>query len=50
MATYAKLKKEGIEVIEKLDVMKVNTIANNIANKLCNAFPEHNLKKSDLFE
>ena len=31
MATYTKLKKEGIEVIDKLDVMKVNTIANNIA-------------------
>ena len=50
MATYTRLKKEGIEVIEKLDVMKVNTIANNIASKLCNAFPEHNLNKSDLFE
>jgi len=50
LATYTRLKKEGIEVIQKLDVMKVNTIANNIATKLCNAFPEHNLNKSDLFE
>lgn len=50
LATYTRLKKEGIEVIEKLDVMKVNTIANNIASKLCSAFPEHNLSKSDLFE
>ena len=50
LATYARLKKEGIEVIEKLDAMKVNTIANNIASKLCDAFPEHNLNKSDLFE
>lgn len=50
MATHTRLKKEGIEVIEKLDVMKVNTIANNIASKLCSAFPEHNLNKSDLFE
>ena len=50
LATYARLKKEGIEVIEKLDVMKVNTIANNVASKLCIAFPEHNLNKSDLFE
>ena len=50
MATYARLKKEGIEVIEKLDAMKVNTIASNVANKLCVAFPEHNLNKSDLFE
>ena len=50
MATYARLKKEGIEVIEKLDVMKVNSIAINIASKLCLAFPEHNLNKSELFE
>ena len=50
MAIYARLKKEGIEIIEKLDAMKVNTIANNIASKLCSAFPEHNLNKSDLFE
>jgi len=50
LATYARLKKEGIEVIEKLDAMKVNTIASNVANKLCVAFPEHNLNKSDLFE
>ena len=50
MPTYAKLKKEGIEVIEKLDAMKVNTIAINVASKLCLAFPEHNLKRSELFE
>jgi len=50
LATYARLKKEGIEVIEKLDAMKVNTIANNIASKICLAFPEHNLNKSELFE
>ena len=50
MATYARLKKEGIEIIEQLDTLKVNTIANNIASKLCNAFPEHNLNKSVLFE
>jgi len=50
LATYSRLKKEGIEIIEKLDAMKVNTVANNIASKLCTAFPEHNLNKSDLFE
>ena len=50
MDIYKSFKKEGIEVIEKLDTLKVNTIANNIASKLCNAFPEHNLNKSDLFE
>lgn len=50
MATYSRLKKEGIEVIEQLDTMKVNTIAINVASKLCLAFPEHNLNKSELFE
>ena len=50
MATYTRLKKEGIEVIEKLDAMKVNTIASSVATKLCLAFPEHNLNKSELFE
>ncbi|MBQ2916811.1 MAG: hypothetical protein IJE59_01320 [Clostridia bacterium] len=50
MDSYKKLKKEGIEIIEKLDAMKVNTIAINVASKLCLAFPEHNLNKSDLFE
>ena len=50
MVSNSKLKKEGIEVKQKLDTLKVNTVANNIANKLCFAFPEHNLNKSDLFE
>lgn len=50
MATYSKLKREGIEVVEQLDTLKVNTIAINVASKLCLAFPEHNLNKSELFE
>lgn len=48
--TRSELKKEGIEVIKELDTLKVNTIAINVASKLCLAFPEHNLNKSDLFE
>ncbi len=50
MSTHSKLKKEGIEIIEKLDASRVNKIAVNVASKLCLAFPEHNLKRSDLFE
>ena len=50
MATNSKLKKQGIQIISQLDTLKVNTIANNVATKLCIAFPEHNLNKSDLFE
>lgn len=50
MSIHSKLKKEGIEIIEELDTLKVNTIAINVASKLCLAFPEHNLRRSELFE
>ena len=50
MSIHSRLKKEGIEIIEELDTLKVNTIAINVASKLCLAFPEHNLKRSELFE
>lgn len=49
MSTNSRLKKEGIEIVEQLDTLKVNTIAISIASKLCLAFPEHNLNKSELF-
>lgn len=50
MSINSKLKKEGIQIIEKLDTGKVNKIAINVASKLCLAFPEHNLKRNELFE
>lgn len=50
MSINSKLKKEGIQIIEKLDTEKVNKIAINVASKLCLAFPEHNLKRNELFE
>lgn len=34
MGIEANLKKEGIQVIEELDKIKVNTIAKNVAQKL----------------
>lgn len=43
------LKKEGISNIEKLPTIKTNLISNNIANKLCEIFPEHNFDKQNLF-
>ena len=49
MSINSELKKEGIEVVSKLDTLKVNTICSNIASKLCLAFPEHNLNRSALF-
>ena len=35
--------------IEKLPILKTNIISNTIANKLCEAFPEHNFDKKILF-
>lgn len=35
MGIEANLKKEGIQVIEELDKIKVNTIAKNVAQKNC---------------
>ena len=50
MGINSKLKKEGIKIVEKLDTLKVNTIAINVVNKLCLSFPEHSLDRSTLFE
>ena len=50
MGINSKLKKEGIKVVEKLDALKVNTIAINVINKLCSTFPEHGFDRSTLFE
>jgi len=43
------LKKEGINIIEKLPTIKTNIISKNIADKLCEAFPEHNFDSQNLF-
>lgn len=50
MAINLKLKREGIEIVEKLDTSKVNKIAINVVNKLCATFPEHSFDRSYLFE
>ena len=50
MSIDSKLKKEGVEITQKLDTLKVNTVAVNIINKLIKAFPEHNFDSSKLFE
>lgn len=49
MSIENELKKNGIEVIYKLDTLKTNSIAKNIAQKLCDAFPEHDLNYNKLF-
>lgn len=43
------IKKEGIIVIKPLPTLQVNLFAKNIAEKLCNAFPEHSLNKQLIF-
>lgn len=49
MSIETDLKKDGIEVIKKLDTLQINSIANNIALKLCETFPEYNLNQNELF-
>ena len=49
MSIDSTLKKEGINVIGELNTLDINKIASNIADKICSAFPEHNLNQSDLF-
>ena len=49
MSIKSDLKKDGIEVIEKLDTLKINSIARNISLKICKTFPEFNLDQNNLF-
>lgn len=49
MSIETNLKKDGINVIEQLDTLRVNSIAQNISVKLCDAFPAYNLNQHDLF-
>ena len=49
MSIESDLKKDGITVIGKLDTLSINTIARNIADRLCKAFPEQNFIFQNLF-
>ena len=49
MSIESDLKKDGIEVVEKLDTLKVNSIARNISVKLCETFPNYGLNSNNLF-
>lgn len=50
MNINSELKKAGIKIINKLDTLTTNSIAISVSSKLCLAFPDHNLNKSELFE
>ena len=49
MSVESDLKKDGIEVIKKLDTLRVNSIAKTVSNSLCETFPDFNLNQNDLF-
>ena len=49
MSIESDLRKDGIEVTEKLDTLKINSIARNVSVKLCETFPEFNLNQNELF-
>lgn len=44
------LKNEGINIVRELNASEVQTIAKDIAIKLCLAFPEHNLSRNNLYQ
>ena len=49
MSVESDLRKDGIEVISKLDTLRINSIARNVSLKLCETFPEFNLNQNELF-
>lgn len=49
MSIESDLKKDGITIIEKLDTLKINSIARNVSLKLCETFPNYGLDSNNLF-
>ena len=49
MSIETDLKKDGIEVIKPLDTLKINSIARNVAQKICDTFPDYGFNQNDLF-
>lgn len=49
MSIESELKKDGITIVGNLDTLSVNTIARNIADRLCKAFPDQNFIFQNLF-
>ena len=49
MSVESDLKKDGIEVVAKLDTLRINSLARAVATKLCETFPEFNLNQNELF-
>ena len=49
MSIETDLKKDGIEVLEPLDTLKINSIARNLSQKICDTFPNFGFNQNDLF-
>ena len=49
MSIESDLRKDGIKVIGPLDTLTTNTLAHNIADKICKAFPEQHFVFQNLF-
>lgn len=49
MSVETDLKKDGIEVIETLNTLKINSLARNISQKICETFPEYGFNQNELF-
>ena len=49
MSIESDLRKDGIEVTEKLDTLTINSIAKNISSKICDFFPQFGLNQNELF-
>lgn len=49
MSIESDLRKDGIEVVSKLDTLRINSLAKAVASKLCEAFPEFNFNENALF-
>lgn len=49
MNIEAELKKDGIEVIGRLDTLSINSLSRNVAQQICNAFPGAHFDYSQLF-
>ncbi len=49
MSIETDLKKDGIEVIEALDTLKINSMAKNLSQKICDTFPDYGFNQNELF-
>lgn len=49
MSIESDLKKDGITVVDTLDTLSINTIARDVAEMLCKAFPNQNFIFQNLF-